>query len=103
MGMAKNREATGKKAASAASKTLRGTTASKSAKSAAGSALTQTRAKVLDPSSPEAAVKFRKDSKTYMAKHAATKASALAALQDLGVVTKTGRLTKPYRTVKKTA
>ncbi len=53
--------------------------------------------KVLDPSSPEAAVKFHEDAKAFMAKHNRTKASTLAALHRLGVVTKTGRLTKAYR------
>jgi hypothetical protein len=42
--MAKNREVTGKKAASAASKVLRNPSTSKTAKSAAGSALSQTKA-----------------------------------------------------------
>lgn len=41
----RNAEVTGKRAASAASKTLRSPTASKVAKSAAGSALTQVRSK----------------------------------------------------------
>lgn len=42
--MGKNREVTGKRAASAASKVLRDPNASKSAKSAAGSALSQRKA-----------------------------------------------------------
>lgn len=41
----RNREVTGRRAATAASKTLRSPTASKAAKSAAGSALTQVRSK----------------------------------------------------------
>ena len=75
--MAKNKEVTGKKAASAASKTLRSNTASKPAKSAAGSALSQRKApaKVTGSKAGTAASKtLRKSSATKPAKTAAASA-----------------------------
>ena len=72
--MGKNKEVTGKKAASAASKTLRSKTASKAAKSAAGSALSQRKApqKVTKPKAASAASKtLRKGSASKAAKSAA--------------------------------
>ncbi len=62
--MAKNREVTGKRAASSASKVLRNPNASKSAKSAAGSALSQRKApvKVTSRSAASAASKTLRNS-----------------------------------------
>lgn len=62
--MAKKIEVTGKKAASAASKVLRNPSASKAAKSAAGSALSQTKApkKVTSPKAAKAASKTLRSS-----------------------------------------
>ena len=59
--------------------------------------------RALDPSSPEAAEKFRKDSEAFMAKRASSKQAARSALIELGLITSTGRLKKAYRAQKKNA
>lgn len=67
--MAQNKEVTGKRAATAASKVLRSPSASKSAKSAAGSALSQRKApeKVTSSSAAAAASKVLRNSGTSKA------------------------------------
>ena len=48
-------------------------------------------------STSEDVVAFEKAARAYAMKHAKSRAAALRALQDMGMVTATGRLTKHYR------
>lgn len=81
--MAQNKEVTGKRAATAASKVLRSPNASKSAKSAAGSALSQSKApeKVTLGSSAAAASKVLRNAGTSKAAKTAS-GSALTQRQN---------------------
>lgn len=74
--MSKNKEVTGKKAASAASKVLRKPNASKAAKSAAGSALSQRKAPARVTSKPAATAASKVLRKTASSKSAKTAAGS---------------------------